>query len=125
MQPVSHHTRFREQRSFMSTSVEQLTVERVQPNVQHLIEADHSIQSVAPPTILTTPLRHAVPPPLPPMPHANASGSLAGLFDLDIRVGFLATVADLVLFGGDVCTLGGLTPIIFCFSIVLGVMVIV
>jgi hypothetical protein len=62
-----------------------------------------------------------VPPALPSMPHANASRSLAGLFDLNISVAVLAIVADVVLFAGDVCTLGGMTPIIFFFAIVLGV----
>jgi hypothetical protein len=54
------------------------------------------------------------------LPHAAASKGLAQMFGLDIRAAILAVLVDLMVFTGDVASLGSLLPFSLCVAGALG-----
>jgi hypothetical protein len=87
----------------------------VQPNQFESEEASHEIRSADLPEIVPKPATEVT------LPQPAASRGIGAAFGLDPRIAILAIVTDMILFAGDVCTLGGFVPVAFCFACGLGV----
>jgi hypothetical protein len=61
-------------------------------------------------------------PPIPPaLPQSVAARGIGSVFDLDPRIAALAIGTDVILFTGDIFTVGGFFPMAALFAIGLGV----